>query len=37
LKAQAQDSLTKADTLAKAAGNESLALQIESFMKQNFK
>jgi tetratricopeptide (TPR) repeat protein len=37
LKAQAQDALTKADTLAKAAGNESFALQIETFMKQYFK
>ncbi|MGR4065898.1 MAG: energy transducer TonB [Vulcanimicrobiaceae bacterium] len=37
MKAQAQDSLTKADTLAKAAGNETLALQIETFMKQYFK
>jgi tetratricopeptide (TPR) repeat protein len=34
LKKQAQDTLSKADSLAKAAGNESLALQIESFMKQ---
>jgi hypothetical protein len=34
-KKKAQDALTKADAAAKAAGNESLALQIESFMKQN--
>jgi TonB family protein len=34
-KQKAQDALTKADTLAKAAGNQQLALAIESFMKKN--
>ena len=35
LKQKAQDALTKADSLAKAAGNQQLALAIESFMKKN--
>lgn len=36
-KKQATTYLTKADGLAKAAGNTSLALQIETFMKNNLK
>jgi hypothetical protein len=35
LKQKAQDALTRADSLAKAAGNQQLALAIESFMKKN--
>jgi tetratricopeptide (TPR) repeat protein len=35
MKQKAQDALTKADSLAKAAGNQQLALAIESFMKKN--
>jgi len=37
LKSQALERLKKADDLAKAAGNTSLALQIEGFMKENIK
>jgi tetratricopeptide (TPR) repeat protein len=36
-KKKAQETLDKADTLAKAAGNEALSLSIEGFIKQNLK